>query len=97
MIGPALTNGLKLTLTGEIVSRPYIDLTLKLMRDFGASVAWISENQLEVKPQPYQAVPYYVESDWSAASYWYEICALSEQATVCLRDYSAKARKVTRK
>lgn len=84
MIGPALTNGLKLTLTGEIVSRPYIDLTLKLMRDFGASVAWISENQLEVKPQPYQAVPYYVESDWSAASYWYEICALSEQATVCL-------------
>ena len=84
MIGPALTNGLKLTLTGEIVSRPYIDLTLKLMRDFGANVAWISENQLEVKPQPYQAVPYYVESDWSAASYWYEICALSEQATVCL-------------
>ena len=84
MIGPVLKNGLKLTLTGEIVSRPYIDLTLKLMHDFGACVTWTAENQLEVKPQPYRAIPYYVESDWSAASYWYEICALSEKATVCL-------------
>lgn len=82
MIGPVLKNGLKLTLTGEIVSRPYIDLTLKLMRDFGANVAWTDENRLEVEPKPYHAVPYYVESDWSAASYWYEICALSENATI---------------
>ena len=76
MIGPVLKNGLKLTLTGEIVSRPYIDLTLKLMHDFGACVTWTAENQLEVKPQPYRAVPYYVESDWSAASYWYQMVAL---------------------
>ena len=96
MIGPALTNGLKLTLTGEIVSRPYIDLTLKLMRDFGANVTWISENQLEVKPQPYQAVPYYVESDWRLRTGMKSAHYRNRQQSVC-RDYSAKARKVTRK
>lgn len=97
MIGPVLKNGLKLTLTGEIVSRPYIDLTLKLMHDFGACVTWTAENQLEVKPQPYRAIPYYVESDWSAASYWYEICALSEKRLSACRDCSKRAHKATRK
>ncbi len=83
MIGPALKNGLRLTLTGEVVSRPYIDLTLRLMADFGAEAHWVAENQLEVLPVPYKERPYYVESDWSAASYWYEICALaSPQAEI---------------
>lgn len=84
MIGPVLSQGLHLTLTGSIVSRPYIELTLQLMRDFGAEAGWVSEHELEVKPQPYRSRPYYIESDWSAASYWYEIAALSSQATVRL-------------
>ena len=85
MIGPMLEKGLDLTLRGEIVSRPYINLTLKVMRDFGAEVEWTSDCSLHVAPTPYQALPYYIESDWSAASYWYEIVALSPQdATVSL-------------
>lgn len=84
MIGPSLGNGLDITLTGNIISRPYIDLTLKLMKDFGAKADWTNEHELRVEPQPYRSVPYYIESDWSAASYWYEIVALSKDATVTL-------------
>lgn len=82
MIGPVLKNGLRLHLTGEIISRPYINLTLQLMKEFGAKVTWTSENSIEVAPQPYTPVSFMVESDWSAASYWYQIAALSEQAEI---------------
>ena len=84
LIGPMLPNGLHLTLTGNIISRPYINLTLQLMKDFGADASWISANELSVGAQPYQSIPFTVESDWSAASYWYEIVALSDQARVVL-------------
>ena len=84
MIAPTLKNGLTVTLTGEIISRPYIQLTLNLMNDFGAKAGWINEQELRVEPQPYQSAPFYVESDWSAASYWYQIAALANQAEVTL-------------
>ena len=82
MIGPILKNGLRLNLTGEIISRPYINLTLQLMQDFGAKAAWTSPSSISVAPQPYQSVPFTVESDWSAASYWYQIAALSPEAEI---------------
>ena len=77
MIGPAFSQGLTLHLDGEIISRPYINLTINMMRDFGAKVAWTDERTISVAPQPYSLTNYHVESDWSAASYWYEIVALS--------------------
>ena len=76
MIGAVLPQGLHLYLTGCIISRPYIDLTLKLIRDFGGHAEWSSENSITVYPGGYQDVPFTVESDWSAASYWYQILAL---------------------
>lgn len=82
MIGPVLKDGLILHLTGEIISRPYINLTLQLMQDFGAKATWISPNSISVAPQPYRSVPFKVESDWSAASYWYQIAALSAQTEI---------------
>ncbi len=82
MIGPVLKNGLRLHLTGEIISLPYINLTLQLMKEFGAKATWTSGNSIEVAPQPYTPVSFMVESDWSAASYWYQIAALSEQAEI---------------
>ena len=82
MIGPVLKNGLRLHLTGEIISLPYINLTLQLRKEFGAKAAWTSENSIEVAPKPYTPVSFMVESDWSAASYWYQIAALSEQAEI---------------
>ena len=86
MIGPTLNNGLKLRLTGDIISRPYIDLTLWTMREFGADAEWSDYDTIEVHPQPYKEHPYYIENDWSGASYWYEIVALSKdpEATVQL-------------
>ena len=76
MIGPAMEQGLTLHLTGNIISRPYIDLTICTMREFGADVDWIDGATIEVKPQAYKSVPFTIENDWSASSYWYEIIAL---------------------
>lgn len=78
MIAPGMEKGLTLHLTGDIISRPYIDLTLCTMRNFGADAEWTDNDTIEVKPQPYTPQDYYIESDWSAASYWYEILALSK-------------------
>lgn len=79
MIGPMLSNGLTLRLMGDIISRPYIDLTLWMMREFGAAADWSDYETISVQPQPYKERAYYIESDWSAASYWYEMMALSKQ------------------
>lgn len=76
MIGPILPKGLTVQLTGDIVSRPYIDLTLQLMHDFGARAEWTEKDRITVFPSPYQDTPFLVENDWSAASYWYETAAL---------------------
>lgn len=81
MIGAVLPGGLKLKLAGDIVSRPYIDLTLRLMHDFGAHACWLGEDCILVQPDGYRDVPFTVESDWSAASYWYQMVALSGQAS----------------
>ncbi|EGW46686.1 3-phosphoshikimate 1-carboxyvinyltransferase [Prevotella sp. C561] len=87
MIAPILTKGLELKLTGNIISRPYIDLTLHLMHEFGVAAEWSDFDTIRVKPQSYQQRAYTIESDWSAASYWYEILALTDdtQSKVALQ------------
>lgn len=84
MIGPQLPDGLVIELTGEIISLPYIDLTLKLMKDFGAYANWVDDHRIKVDSIYYRPIPFYVESDWSAASYWYQIAALSKEAEITL-------------
>lgn len=79
MIGAVLPKGLTLRLTGDIISRPYINMTLRLMETYGAEAAWTSDKEITVQPTGYQDVPFCVESDWSAASYWYEILALGQE------------------
>lgn len=76
MIGPALKEGLELHLMGEIISRPYIDLTLWTMQEFGAEAEWTDMDIITVRPQVYKSHPYLIENDWSASSYWYEMLAL---------------------
>ena len=78
LIGPMLRDGLTLRLKGSIISRPYIDLTLWTMREFGAEADWDDFETIKVVPKPYRERPYFIESDWSAASYWYEMMALSK-------------------
>lgn len=79
MIAPVLSKGLEMKLTGGIVSRPYIDLTLHLMHQFGVSAEWTDIDSITVKPQPYRHRPYTIENDWTAASYWYEVLALTDE------------------
>lgn len=86
MIGPAMKNGLKLRLTGNIVSRPYIDLTLHVMHEFGISVEWTDVDMISVSHQEIGDRRYAIENDWSASSYWYEILAMTndDEARVTL-------------
>lgn len=84
MIAPVMKEGLVLHLTGDVISRPYINLTLHLMREFGAEAEWTDDRTIRVSPVKYVSRKYFVESDWSAASYWYEMVALSNNASVAL-------------
>lgn len=76
MIAPYMANGLKIRLTGKIVSRTYIEMTRHIMEEFGAKVVF-RESEIIVEPCPYTPVAFRVESDWSAASYFYELLAVS--------------------
>lgn len=101
MIGPMLKQGLTLNMKGDVISRPYIDLTLYMMREFGADADWTSGDTITVKPQPYRSRSYFIENDWTGASYWYEMMALTqdEEATVeltGLRDGSKQGDSVVR-
>lgn len=79
LVAPHMCNGLQLTITEPIVSRPYIAMTIELMRLFGAKVT-CNENHIDVAPGQYTPTTIEIESDWSAASYWYEIVAISHTA-----------------
>lgn len=81
LIAPKLENGLELTLEGEITSIPYINMTLALLEEIGIETSFI-ENKIIVKPQfKIQNSQLTIESDWSSASYWFSIVALSEIGT----------------
>lgn len=83
LIAPALPQGLVLHLEGAVVSRPYIEMTLRLMQHFGVEHTWEGQT-IRVAAQSYQARPFRVEADWSAASYYYAMAALSEAADLTL-------------
>ena len=81
LIAPKLENGLELTLEGEITSIPYIKMTLALLNEIGIETSFI-ENKIIVKPQfTIHNSQLTIESDWSSASYWFSIVAISEIGT----------------
>jgi 3-phosphoshikimate 1-carboxyvinyltransferase len=82
LIAPKLENGLELTLEGEITSVPYIKMTLSLLNEIGVKT-FFADNKIVVKPQTINYKPQIisVESDWSSASYFYSIIALSKIGT----------------
>lgn len=85
LIAPLLKTELIITFTTSPVSKPYILMTISVMCYFGVEVTWLSENQLVVKQGNYVAKDFSVEADWSAASYWYSMVALSKKATIILK------------
>ncbi len=82
LVAPYLPGGLDLQLTGNISSRPYLDMTISLMQHFGGDVNWVDETRIHVAQKPYEAQRYKIESDWSGASYWYALAALSESSEI---------------
>ncbi|MFN8438614.1 MAG: 3-phosphoshikimate 1-carboxyvinyltransferase [Cytophagales bacterium] len=82
MSAPLLPDGLFLELEGKISSKPYIEMTLDLMKHFGVSSTWVDSQTIHVPKQQYTAGQYTIESDWSGASYWFSIVSLSENAEI---------------
>jgi 3-phosphoshikimate 1-carboxyvinyltransferase len=84
LIAPELQNGLVINFKGEITSRPYINMTLKMMEEFRVYGQW-QGNMISVSKQNYhrkseEDYVYRIEADWSSASYWYAMAALAEDA-----------------
>lgn len=81
LIAPKLKNGLEITLDGTITSKPYLEMTLELLNQIGVTT-WFENNTIKINPTPiinHSVIT--VESDWSSASYFYSIIALSEIGT----------------
>lgn len=76
MVAPYMEQGLKISLDGELASRPYMMMTAEMMTRAGASVETRPE-YIEIRPIPYTAPVTEIEADWSAAAFWYEIEALT--------------------
>ncbi|MEI6751714.1 MAG: 3-phosphoshikimate 1-carboxyvinyltransferase [Paludibacter sp.] len=83
MIAPYMQNGLKIRLEGNVISVPYIRMTMSMMKQYGVEVEF-KNNVIDIKPSIYIPIQYKVESDWSAASYWYEILSISGKGQIFL-------------
>ena len=87
LIAPKLDNGIELTLVGEITSVPYIKMTLALLNDLDIQTSF-EGNIIKVFPkQEVETKEMVVESDWSSASYFFSLVALSETASITLTSY----------
>ena len=84
MIAPTLQGGLELTLDGDIISLPYIQMTLDLMAYFGVESKWDGQ-EIIIPEKKYATKAFEVEIDWSGASYWYEIVALQKDSKILLK------------
>ena len=88
LVAPSLPYGLIINLKGKVTSVPYINMTLDLLKKVGVSGEFLN-NQIKIQPlKIINNTSINVESDWSSASYYYSLVALSENRTVTLKNYS---------
>ena len=90
LVAPTIENGLTLEITSKVLSKPYIDMTLGLMSEFGIEYSW-ENNVIKVEQQNYLTKNIEVENDWSAASFWYSFLALSKSGEVKIPNLYAKS------
>ncbi|QQL51456.1 3-phosphoshikimate 1-carboxyvinyltransferase [Mucilaginibacter ginkgonis] len=83
LIASQLQQGLQLEIEGELTSRPYVEMTLSMLQQAGIQHTW-EDNVIAIENQPFTDASIWVEPDWSAASYWYSIAALSDEAELFL-------------
>ena len=95
IIAPFLENGLEIETIGTLVSKPYLKMSIELLKEFGIEVTQ-NLNFIFVAPKKHQQVQsteqnFIIESDWSSASYWYSICALSKNSQIHLSSFEANS------
>ncbi|WP_257669934.1 3-phosphoshikimate 1-carboxyvinyltransferase [Parapedobacter tibetensis] len=83
LIAPSLPHGLRLKIEGELTSRPYLSMTLNMLLQAGVDHEW-SGDTIHIAPQQTQPSTLAIEPDWSAASYWYAMVALSASGNIFL-------------
>jgi 3-phosphoshikimate 1-carboxyvinyltransferase len=83
LIAARLPMGLELHIEGELTSRPYVEMTLAMLEQSGIKHTW-NDNVIAIAPQEFKTTSIYIEPDWSAASYWYAIAALADEAELFL-------------
>lgn len=88
LIAPSLEKGLELAIEGELTSRPYVEMTLAMMEQAGIRHTW-NENTIGIEPQEFKDSTLIIEPDWSAASYWYAMAALAQEAELFLPNLQA--------
>ena len=77
LIAPILKNGIEIKIIEPFYSQPYVEMTLSLMKNFGIKYKW-NKNKIKITNQKYLSGSYKIESDWSAASYWYSIISIND-------------------
>ena len=77
LIAPILKNGIKIKIVEPFYSKPYVEMTLSLMKNFGIKYKW-NKNKIKITNQKYLSGSYKIEPDWSAASYWYSIVSIND-------------------
>ncbi len=90
MIAPLLPKGILLEIIPPVSSEPYIKMTLELMQHFGILHSW-TENRIIIPHQQYTSNQYKIESDWSAASYWYSMAAICSKSELFLKGLREKS------
>jgi len=83
LIAPFLEKGLKLKFLSELTSRPYIEMTVKILQHFGIKVEW-DRTSMTIRNSKFETGAYSVGADWSSASYWYSIAFLADEAEIFL-------------
>ena len=81
MCSPLMQNGLVINIKQPVASFSYLKITEQVMKKFGAKVS-VTENKIVIKPSVYKNISFKAGGDWSAASYFFEIAALSERAEI---------------
>lgn len=85
LIAPCLPEGLKIELSGNLVSKPYLEMTAKLMKECGVPVDF-RQNEIIIPQGNYHFDSITVEKDWSAIAFWYELVCLGGAQNVVIRN-----------
>lgn len=88
LIAPKLPMGLEIHIEGDLTSRPYVEMTLAMLAQAGIQHVW-TDNVISIANQEFKETILPVEPDWSAASYWYAIAALADEAEIFLTGLTA--------